>query len=499
MLTVAYCRVSTDEQAAEGFSLEGQTEKLRAYATLHDLGEVTVISDPGLSGKNTERPGLQQILAMVEAGHVAHVLVWRLDRLSRNLGDLVLLADQFGAAGVGLHSFCERIDLSSATGRMFYNVLGSFAQFYREQLAENVTMGRNQAMAQGRWCNRPPTGYDLMNGELVPNEKAPIVRRIFALRGEGASQTEVSEQTGVNYSTVRAILHNRAYIGEISHLGNWLPGNHEPLVSIEQFRAAHAGRVPGRKRGKDLMSGRVVCGLCGRRMSITTNGQGQSHYRCKHRGEGCRVTARSNRGLLAAAGLGMSLLCDEEVREAIRRHLDGLRRTARQGRRRSPSDASGRLFVLHEQRRKLLQLHYEDKISAEQFGEEQARLTIEIDNLEAEAKAVVTEQLQSDDLADRFEDLAALLDRIDVGRLWDAATEAERRKLLDELLSAITVHPDRLVVQVHGAPALNVAFSEVGLKDSELSGVEGGTGTEHPRGSGLALHGVEVLVRSGGS
>ena len=188
MLTVAYCRVSTDEQAAEGFSLEGQAEKLRAYANLHELGEVTVITDPGLSGKNTDRPGLQQILAMVEKGHVSNVLVWRLDRLSRNLGDLVLLADQFGVAGVGLHSFCERIDLSSATGRMFYNVLGSFAQFYREQLAENVTMGRNQAMAQGRWCNRPPTGYELIDGELVPNHVAPTVRRIFKLRGEGASQ-----------------------------------------------------------------------------------------------------------------------------------------------------------------------------------------------------------------------------------------------------------------------------------------------------------------------
>lgn len=475
MLTVAHCRVSTDEQAAEGFSLEGQTEKLRAYAALHDMGEVTVISDPGLSGKNTERPGLQQILTMVEAGHVAHVLVWRLDRLSRNLGDLVLLADQFGAAGVGLHSFCERIDLSSATGRMFYNVLGSFAQFYREQLAENVTMGRNQAMAQGKWCNRPPTGYDLVDGELVPNEKAPTVRRIFKLRADGASQTEVSEQTGVIYSTVRAILHNRAYIGEISHLGNWLPGNHPPLVTIEEFEAAHQGRVPGRKRGKDLLSGRVVCGLCGRRMSIMTNGKGQSHYRCKHRGSGCKMPARSNRGLLDAAGLGMALLCEEEVREAIRQHLEAGRRTARQGRSRPAPMASEQLAKLHDQRRKLLALHYEDKISADQFGEEQARLTLEIDNLEAEANQAVEAEMHSGDLADKFEQLIRLLDQIDVARLWRAANEGERRKLLDELLAQIQVHPDHLVVEVQGAPSLRVALSEVGLKVSDLSGVEGGT------------------------
>ncbi len=110
MFTVAYCRVSTEEQAAEGFSIAGQADKLRVYAELHDLGEVVVISDPGLSYKNLERPGLQQVLHMVDEGHVANVLTWRLDRLSRNLGDLIMLADRFGQAGVALHSFTEKID-----------------------------------------------------------------------------------------------------------------------------------------------------------------------------------------------------------------------------------------------------------------------------------------------------------------------------------------------------------------------------------------------------
>ena len=117
MLTVAYCRVSTEEQATEGFSIEGQASKLRTYAELHDLGDVVVITDPGLSGKNLDRPGLRRLLAMIDEGHVSNVLTWRLDRLSRSLSDLILLADRFGESNVALHSFCERIDLSSATGR----------------------------------------------------------------------------------------------------------------------------------------------------------------------------------------------------------------------------------------------------------------------------------------------------------------------------------------------------------------------------------------------
>src|SRR5439155_6503902 len=128
---------------------------------------------------------LQQLLAMVEQRHVTNVLVWRLDRLSRNLGDLILLADTFGKNGVGLHSFTEKIDLSSATGRMFYNILGAFAQFYREQLAENVRLGMQQAAREGKWTNRPKTGYSLEAGTLVPNADAPRVREIFRLRADG--------------------------------------------------------------------------------------------------------------------------------------------------------------------------------------------------------------------------------------------------------------------------------------------------------------------------
>jgi site-specific DNA recombinase len=141
MLTVGYVRVSTEEQAADGFSIEGQADKLRSYAALHDLGPLTLVADPGCSGKDMERPGLQRLLTMIEQGHVVHVLGWRLDRLSRDLDDLIMLADRCQQAGVNLHSFMEKLDLSSATGRMFFNILGSFAQFYREQLGENVRLG----------------------------------------------------------------------------------------------------------------------------------------------------------------------------------------------------------------------------------------------------------------------------------------------------------------------------------------------------------------------
>jgi hypothetical protein len=294
------------------------------------------------------------------------------------------------------------------------------------------------------------------------------------MRAGGASQGDIATATGVKHSTVLSILKNRHYLGEIRHRDVWFPGPHEPLVAVDVFEAAHRGRVPGRKRGRDLMSGRVLCGLCGRRMSVEENGQGQKHYRCKHRGEGCKQPARSNRGLVEAFGLGMRLLCDTELREAIRRHL-AERREPAEGRPRRSTGTAKALDALYEERRKLLRLHYDGRISGDQFGEEQARITSLIEAHEHEATATAAAVAQVDDLAQRFDEVAALLDSIDLDRLWSQATEAERRTMLDELLDNVTVLPDRLVVAIHGAPPLNVGFSEVGLKDSDFRGVGGGT------------------------
>ena len=483
MLTVAYCRVSTEEQASEGFSIDGQAERLAVYASLHELGEVTVVSDPGRSGKDLDRPGLQQLLAMVEAGHVAHVLIWRLDRLSRNIGDLVDLADRFGRRDVALHSFTERIDLSTATGRMFYNILASFAQFYREQLAENVKMGMHQAARQGKWTNRPKTGYDLVNGELVPNGDAGRVREIFRLRAAGASYPEIEARTGVKYSTVGSILRSRIYLGEVEFSGEWYPGHHEPLITEEEFQAAHRGFVPGRRRGRDVLSGFVVCGLCGKRMAVEQNGEGRVMYRCRHRGRGCDQPRRTSKGLHLAARLGLRLLAmDEELHEAIRTEL---RRTGRavEPARRSGAAPAVRLEKLSDRRRKLLELYYADKISAEGFAEEEQRLMQAISAVREEAERDWEYTAEGEQLLRRFEEVAGLLRDLDLDSAWDDASDDERRVLVEELLERVTVFPDHLEVKVEGAPRLNVTLAEVGLggRQSQIVGVGGPIRTRHPR------------------
>lgn len=411
MLTLAYCRVSTEEQAEEGFSIEGQADKLRSYSTLRALGPVTVISDPGLSGKNLKRPGMQQVLAAVEAGHVSHVLVWRLDRLSRNLGDLILLADTFGKYGVALHSVSDNLDLSSASGRIFYHILGSFAQYFREQLSENVKMGNERAIREGRWINRPKTGYDLTEGLLVPNEDATRVREVFRLRGQGLSYRVIEDRTGITYSTVRSVLESRVYLGEVLHNGVWSQGSHEPVVSEEEWRAAHRGLAKGVQPSKDVLSGRVRCGLCEKRMAVAQDGRGNGSYKCRHRGVGCNQSARGTKGLARAAVLGLSLVGhDERLQEAVRRRLAGGSRAeplgARRGRRPSPALTLG---TLSDQRHKLLDLYYQGGISVEGFREEEDRLCSLFEAVRAQALEEQSEERDKNDLEARFEQVAAML------------------------------------------------------------------------------------------
>lgn len=321
MLTIGYVRVSTEDQVDR--SPEAQRIRCGQYAKTHDLGPIQYLSDEGFSGRNLERPAMQELLALIETGEVAHLVVWRLDRLTRDTGDqsrLIRLCEKYC---VSIHSVNEGpVRVDTASGRMQAGIHGVFAQYYREHVVENVRMGQDQAARNGRWQNHAPTGYDLVNGYLQPNEQAYLVRRIFQLRADGLSYSVLERATGIKYSTARHICLNRAYLGEVTHRGETFDGLHEQLVSIEQFDAAQRVHIPGRRRGKDLLSGKVRCGHCGKVLCVEFNEKGTAVYRCKHRGKGCEMPGRSAPGLHRAARLGLGLIGhDHELQEAIRHEL----------------------------------------------------------------------------------------------------------------------------------------------------------------------------------
>jgi hypothetical protein len=277
----------------------------------------------------------------------------------------------------------------------------------------------------------------------------------------------------VRFSTVKSILESRIYLGEVLHNGEWFAGHHEAIITAAEFHAAHRGFGKGVRRSKDVLSGRVRCGLCTRRMAVNQNGKGSLFYKCRHRGEGCDQPARSTKGLSRAAVLGLSLLgSDERLQAAIRKELARSTHTPLvQLPKRVGHNPIAELAKLSEARRKLLDLYYASKISADGFQEEERRLCAAIEGAREQAAVSQLEERMKSDLELRFEEVARILTDLDIDAVWKSADDQERRVLIEELLEWVTVFPDHLEVKVTATPPLNVLFSEVGLMGSDFVGV----------------------------
>ena len=195
---IGYARVSTDEQAREGVSLAAQRSRIRAYAEAKDLELVDVLSDDGVSGKTLERPGLREIVRQCEQGEVAHVIVWKLDRLTRKTRHLLSLTeDLFLARNVELHSVSESLDTSTPHGRFVLTLFGGLAEMERELIGERTRNALEYKRQNMQPTSHPPLGFKSNGSQnrmiAVPKELS-IVRRILDLRGRGRSYRTIARQ-----------------------------------------------------------------------------------------------------------------------------------------------------------------------------------------------------------------------------------------------------------------------------------------------------------------
>jgi len=138
-LVIGYSRVSTEEQAGEGQSLEIQDRKIRQYCEFTDLTLSEIITDAGISGKTIDkRPGVKKLMDLVRADRVSDVIILKIDRLGRNTIDLLTMAEEFQQHGVTFHSINERIDTNSPMGKFFLRLLAIFAEFERDMIVERT-------------------------------------------------------------------------------------------------------------------------------------------------------------------------------------------------------------------------------------------------------------------------------------------------------------------------------------------------------------------------
>lgn len=164
MTVIGYVRVSTEEQARGGVSLDSQQEKVRLYAALHGLDLAEVIVDAGASAKSLDRPGLTRALAMLDTGAAEGLIVHKLDRLTRNLGDWTALIDRYFSetGGRSLMSVSESIDTRTAAGRLVLNILMTVAQWERETIVERTRTAMRHKRARAERISRHiPFGHRL--------------------------------------------------------------------------------------------------------------------------------------------------------------------------------------------------------------------------------------------------------------------------------------------------------------------------------------------------
>ena len=229
-----YLRVSTDEQATDGYGLAAQREKCQAMATVKGWPVAAEYADEGISGSKgpDERPGLAALLAAACGGEIDAVIVAALDRLGRATKLVLDLVDHLDGCNVAIVSCKESLDTETPTGRFVLTIFASLAELERDMITERLTGGRNaRGRIDGERGGRLPFGYyrlkinNTKSSIEIDENKAEIVRRIFSERAGGATLQAIADglnDAGIpsprnaswHPSSVRAVLQNEdAYKG----------------------------------------------------------------------------------------------------------------------------------------------------------------------------------------------------------------------------------------------------------------------------------------------
>lgn len=460
-----YVRVSTQEQAEEGYSVGEQKDRLISYCKAQDWLVADLYVDAGYSGSNLKRPGMQKLIAESK-GKFDVVLVYKLDRLSRSQRDtLYLIEEVFLPNNVDFVSMQESFDTSSPLGKAMIGLLAVFAQLEREQIKERTKMGRIARAKQGKYKGGGciPFGYRYKDDHLYADPyESDIVRKMFKwyLNGDTlhsiANKLEDMGHTNRNghvrgWSSVRAILGNAVYTGQTRYGDVVVENTHEALVSKEDFEAVQELRQNRGKNSKDafkakyLLAGLVYCGCCGARYYRRAAGpHGKyAYYSCYSRTRQIPHMVKDpnckNRHWKQEE---LDSLVEERVREVLK-SPEIAREIAEQRAKPEPErndDAvRKRIADIDKQISKMMALYQQDAIPAELLSENISKLYNEKNSLSETLIPSVEEPERP------FSLVQELIQ--DAAKVWDYADEAQKRRILQSLVTRITLTGDDVKIE----------------------------------------------------
>src|SRR5690625_3841332 len=313
-----YARVSTVEQAEEGYSIDEQVKLLRKWCDQHGHIIHQEYVDRGISGKNIKgRPAIQQLLYDATQGKFDIVLVWKMNRLSRKSVDLLTIVDQLQRRNIAFRSYTEQYETETPSGVLQFQMMAAIAEFERANIAENVKMGMIARAKEGLWNGGQVLGYNTVKepstnrkGEVsklyINDEEAIIIRKIFDMYVNGHGYKAISNHLNkqgfrtkknnpFSITAIKTIISNPVYAGYIRYnvRRDWsekrrnninpdpiiVLGQHEAIISVEVWEQAKANmkRRSGRPNrihdGEFPLTGLLRCPVCQAGMVIgrTTN------------------------------------------------------------------------------------------------------------------------------------------------------------------------------------------------------------------------------------
>jgi site-specific DNA recombinase len=478
-LPAIYARVSSEDQVS-GTSLDDQVDKCLKQAAVYgwEIPKERIFIDDGYSGSNLERPHMARLRAAVAAGEVDCVMVFKLDRLSRNIKDTVnlVLEEWSKTHKVVFRSVTEDFNTNSPLGTLIFSILASFAHFERDVIRDRTENGRRRRFSQGRRAaGDAPYGYDRgeVNGTMVINPReAEVVRKIYHLYLQGHGFMRIASMlnnAGYRTSngnewtdkTVRDIAISAVYLGKVKYSGEYGEGNHEAIIDQETFDAVQEvrgarERVGGRAIGSPfLLAGLVRCKNCGHLLytqpateSRRKRKNGEIYITQNHAYYLCGGRLKRGIAYCQCANIQQEVLEKNVIQRTKARF--GARVTEEQSVRTLQDEIDGQIRELEETLTRLdasvrekqaaidrWETAFEKgELSADRFGSRIDRLEQEIEDLE-QRKALTSEQLmelqKKQVNVDWMRKVSTQLDS------WDVLPEETRKQLLHYLIDHVRV------------------------------------------------------------
>lgn len=442
--TALYIRVSTEEQAMHGLSLEAQDAALTDYAHKNDLTIVDRYVDEGITArkKMKNRKALMRLLDDVKAGKIDLIIFTKLDRWFRNVGDYHKIQEVLEERKVNWKTIHESYDTSTAAGRLHINIMLSVAQDEADRTSERITFVFANKVKNGGYLNqKAPFGYRVENSKIYKDEEKQhmaedMFRKFFDCQSIRGTQIYLEETYGVRFeaTTFRNIFRNTLYCGEYRGVTEFC----EPYITREQFdEIQHIMAEKNVKRTPSgltyVFSGLLRCSECGRNLGgcYTRRGHGRSQKAASYR---CAKNLKSK-----TCTFNMNIM-EKTIEEYLFKHgvaeLDNYKeqydfRVSEKKKQKKAGSVEKTVEKINKKLTKLKELYINDLISIEDYKKDYDDLNKQLADL--------TEDAQEEETLVDIEAIKNLLSK-QTEEIYQALTAEDRRKFWRSFIDHITVH-----------------------------------------------------------